>query len=307
MAKLNNTSGTSTLAAQSTFDTRAQRNASLTRILGRILVYAITLALGVMFMLPFLWTVSSAFKPVRELYIFPPTWFPTDWQPQNFVQIWLLVPFAVWTWNSVVVATLNIVAEVIAAAAVAYGFSRFQFVGRNLLFVVLLSTMMLPIYVTIIPRFLLFRNLNWLDTLIPLVVPAFFGGSAFNIFLLRQFFMTIPRDFDEAAYVDGANSFRIFTRIIMPLSMPALSTVAIFSFLASWNNFIEPLIYLNTSENFTLPLGLTWFRVVPMEQGEPRDHLLMAASVTFTLPAVLLFFTAQRYFVRGIVMTGLKG
>jgi len=161
--------------------------------------------------------------------------------------------------------------------------------------------------VTIIPRFLIFRNLGWLDTLAPLIVPAFFGGSAFNIFLLRQFFMTIPRDFDEAAYVDGANTFRIFTRIIVPLSIPALSTVAIFSFLGSWNNFIEPLIYLNTARNFTLPLGLTWFRVVPMEQGEPRDHLLMAASVTFTLPAIILFFAAQRFFVRGIVMSGLKG
>jgi multiple sugar transport system permease protein len=166
---------------------------------------------------------------------------------------------------------------------------------------------MLPIYITIIPRFLIFKTLGWIDTLNPLIVPAFFGGSAFNIFLLRQFFLTIPQDFDEAAYVDGANSFTVFWRIIIPLSIPALTTVAIFSFLGSWNNFIEPLIYLNTAKHFTLPLGLTWFRVVPMEQGEPRDHLLMAASVTFTLPAVILFFVAQRYFVRGIVMSGIKG
>jgi multiple sugar transport system permease protein len=276
-------------------------------VLNRLLIYLVTIALGIMFMLPFLWTLSSAFKPVRELYVFPPTWLPTNWQPENFLVIWQVVPFALWTYNSALVAALNVVAEVIAAAALAYGFSRFHFVGRNVLFVVLLSTMMLPIYVTIIPRFLIFRNLGWLDTLAPLIVPAFFGGSAFNIFLLRQFFMTIPRDFDEAAYVDGANTFRIFTRIIVPLSIPALSTVAIFSFLGSWNNFIEPLIYLNTARNFTLPLGLTWFRVVPMEQGEPRDHLLMAASVTFTLPAIILFFAAQRFFVRGIVMSGLKG
>jgi multiple sugar transport system permease protein len=258
-------------------------------------------------MLPFFWTVSSAFKSVAELYIFPPTWFPEEWQPQNFVTIWQVVPFAQWTVNSSIVAVLNIIAEVFAAAAVAYGFSRFQFYGRNTLFVILLSTMMLPIYVTIIPRFLIFKTLGWIDTLAPLIVPMFFGGSAFNIFLLRQFFMTIPRDFDEAAYVDGATSFTIFTSIILPLSKPALSTVAIFSFLASWNSFIEPLIFLNTAENFTLPLGLTWFRVVPMDLGAPRDHLLMAASVTFTLPAVILFFAAQRYFVSGIVMSGLKG
>jgi multiple sugar transport system permease protein len=286
---------------------RVERTPYYISIVNRTLIYLVTIVLGILFMLPFLWTLSSAFKPVRELYIFPPTWFPTNWQPENFVVIWRVVPFALWTYNSSLVAALNVVAEVIAAAVVAYGFSRFQFFGRNFLFVVLLSTMMLPIYVTIIPRFLIFRNLGWLDTLAPLIVPAFFGGSAFNIFLLRQFFMTIPRDFDEAAYVDGASSFRIFTRIILPLSIPALSTVAIFSFLASWNNFIEPLIYLNTARNFTLPLGLTWFRVVPMEQGEPRDHLLMAASATFTLPAVILFFAAQRFFVRGIVMSGLKG
>jgi multiple sugar transport system permease protein len=286
---------------------RVERTPYYISIVNRTLIYLITIVLGILFMLPFLWTLSSAFKPVRELYIFPPTWFPTNLQPENFVVIWQVVPFALWTYNSSLVAALNVVAEVIAAAVVAYGFSRFQFFGRNFLFVVLLSTMMLPIYVTIIPRFLIFRNLGWLDTLAPLIVPAFFGGSAFNIFLLRQFFMTIPRDFDEAAYVDGASSFRIFTRIILPLSIPALSTVAIFSFLASWNNFIEPLIYLNTARNFTLPLGLTWFRVVPMEQGEPRDHLLMAASATFTLPAVILFFAAQRFFVRGIVMSGLKG
>lgn len=279
----------------------------LWKLVARTITYLFTAALAIIFMLPFFWTVSSAFKSVAELYIFPPTWFPETWQPQNFVTIWQVVPFAQWSWNSSVVAVLNIVAEVFAAAAVAYGFSRFQFSGRNVLFVVLLSTMMLPIYVTIIPRFLIFKTLGWIDTLAPLVVPAFFGGSAFNIFLLRQFFMTIPRDFDEAAYVDGANSFTIFTSIILPLSKPALSTVAIFSFLASWNNFIEPLIFLNTAENFTLPLGLTWFRVVPMDMGAPRDHLLMAASVTFTLPAVILFFAAQRYFVSGIVMSGLKG
>lgn len=288
-------------------DFRNERLPYYLRILNRVVVYIATIALGIMFMLPFVWTLSSAFKPVRELYIFPPTWIPTNWQPENFVVIWQVVPFGLWTFNSAVVAALNVVAEVIAAAAVAYGFSRFRFVGRNVLFVVLLSTMMLPIYITIIPRFLIFRYFGWLDTLAPLVIPAFFGGSAFSIFLLRQFFMTIPRDFDEAAYVDGANTFRIFTRIILPLSIPALSTVAIFSFLNSWNNFIEPLIYLNTAQNFTLPLGLTWFRVVPMEQGEPRDHLLMAASVTFTLPAIVLFFTAQRFFIRGIVMSGLKG
>jgi ABC-type glycerol-3-phosphate transport system permease component len=173
--------------------------------------------------------------------------------------------------------------------------------------VVLLSTMMIPVYVTIIPRFMLYKELKWLDTHLPLIVPTFFGGGAFNIFLLRQFFMTLPLELDEAAYVDGASSWTIFWRIILPLSKPAISTVAIFGFLASWRSFLAPLIYLNTQENFTLPIGITWFRVVPMEQGEPKDHLLMAAAVTVTLPAIILFFSAQRYFIGGIVMSGIKG
>jgi multiple sugar transport system permease protein len=276
------------------------------RIAWRILVYLFTLVLGLMFMLPFFWAVSSAFKPVKDLYVFPPLWFPRHWQPQNFVQVWQSTPFAQWAWNSVKIAAFNVVGEVLTASAVAYGFSRYRFKGRNFLFVVLLSTMMIPIYVTIIPRFMLFRELKWLDTHLPLIVPSFFGGSAFNIFLLRQFFMTIPRDFDEAAYVDGASSWTIFWRVILPLSKPALSTVAVFSFLFSWQSFISPLIYLNSKEKYTLPIGLTWFNVEPVASGEVRDHLLMAASVMVTLPIIVLFFAAQRYFISGIVMSGLK-
>jgi multiple sugar transport system permease protein len=273
----------------------------------RAFVYLLTLAMAIMFMLPFFWALTSAFKPPWELYIFPPEWFPKQWQPENFVRIWQLVPWAQWTLNSLKIAALNVIAQVLSASAVAYGFSRYRFKGRNFLFVVLLSTMMIPVYVTIIPRFLLYNQFKWIDTHWPLIVPAFFGGGAFNIFLLRQFFMTIPRDFDEAAYVDGASSWTIFWKVIMPLSKPALSTVAIFGFLASWQSFLAPLIYLNTTEKFTLPIGITWFRVVPMERGEPKDHLLMAASVTVTIPAIILFFSAQRYFISGIVMSGLKG
>lgn len=273
----------------------------------RGIVYLFTAILAIMFMLPFFWSLSSAFKPFWELYIFPPTWFPKEWHPENFVRIWQLVPFATWTKNSLIVAFLNVTATILASSAVAYGFSRYRFAGRDFFFMVLLSTMMLPVYVTIIPRFLMFNEFGWIDTLKPLTIPAFFGGSPFHIFLLRQFFMTIPIDFDEAAYVDGASSMMIFLKIILPLSKPALSTVAIFGFLGSWNSFLGPLIYLNTKLKFTLPLGITYFRVVPMEQGEPKDHLLMAASVTITLPAVILFFAAQRYFISGIIMSGIKG
>jgi multiple sugar transport system permease protein len=277
------------------------------RILYRAIVYLLTTLLAIAFLLPFLWTLASSFKPSWELYIFPPNWLPMEWHPENFVRIWELVPFARWSFNSGVVAVLSVIGQVLSAAAVAYGFSRFRFWGRNTLFIAMLSTMMLPIYITIIPRFVMYTYVNWIDTLYPLWVPAFFGGGAFNIFLLRQFFMTIPLDFDEAAYVDGASSWTIFWRILMPLSKPAISTVAIFGFLGSWNEFLAALIYLNNKENFTLPLGITWFRYIPMDSDEPKDHLLMAASVTITLPAIALFFAAQRYFISGIVMSGLKG
>jgi ABC-type glycerol-3-phosphate transport system permease component len=264
--------------------------------------------MGIAFMLPFLWTMSSAFKPPWELYIFPPTWFPKEWSPQNFAEIWQVVPLGRWTVNSFMVAALNVIGTVITSAIVAYGFSRFRFQGREPIFLVLLSTMMLPAYITIIPSFLMFKYVGWVDTLYPLFVPHFFGGGAFNIFLLRQFFMTISPEFDEAAYMDGASSFTVLWRILLPLSKPALSTVAVFAFLGSWSNFLTPLIFLNTTTKFTLPLGLTWFRVNPLvNPGVPRDHLLMAASVTMTLPAVILFFAAQRYFISGIVMGGLKG
>ncbi len=277
------------------------------RRVGRAIVYLLTLILGIMFMLPFFWTVVSAFKTPIELYVFPPTLWPMKPQPRNFVRIFEVVPFARWAWNSIYIAFFNVVAEVLVASAVAYGFSRYRFKGRNVLFILLLSTMMLPAYVTIIPAFLMYRVLGWIDTHMPLIVPSFFGGGAFNVFLLRQFFMTIPMDFDEAAYVDGASSFTIFWKLILPLSRPALSTVAIFAFLGSWNNFLGPLIFLNNAPKYTLPLAITYFRVVPMEGSEPRDHLLMAASVTVTMPAVILFFAAQRYFISGIVMSGLKG
>ena len=299
--------GQASVTGRSTDRTTLHERGYWRRYLLRGIVYIFTFVFGIMFILPFFWTLSSAFKPFWELYVFPPSWLPKEPHPENFVRIWQLVPFATWTLNSLIVAVLNVVAFIFSSAAVAYGFSRYRFAGRNFLFVVLLSTMMLPVYVTIIPRFLMYKEFGWIDTLYPLIVPAFFGGSPFHIFLLRQFFMTIPVDFDEAAYVDGASSVTIFLRIILPLSKPALSTVAIFGFLSSWNSFLGPLIYLNTKEHFTLPLGITWFRVVPMEGGEPRDHLLMAASVTVTLPAVVLFFAAQRYFISGIVMSGLKG
>lgn len=277
------------------------------RFLGGLSWYIIATAVGFFFMGPFLWTVFSSLKSPEEIIAFPPTLFPAVWRFENYVYAWNKVPFGSFYLNSLIVTGLGVTGQTIAATLVAYGFARFRFPTRNLLFMIVLSTMMIPWEVTIIPSFLLFKWIGWLDTLHPLIWPHWLGGGPFFIFLLRQFFLTIPRDFDEAAKIDGANSLQTLVEVLLPLCRPALTTVAIFSFLNHWNEFIGPLIFLNTPEKFTVPLGLRYFQTVPMEAGEPKDHLLMAGAIMMAAPCAILFFFAQRYFVRGIVMSGIKG
>ena len=279
----------------------------LQRRLGRGVVYLLVTALALLFALPLLWTVTTSLKAPGELYVFPPTFLPGELRFGNFPRAWNYVPFGSFYLNTATIAVLGTLGAVLSSCLVAYGFARGRFPGRNALFYLVLSTLMLPSEVTIIPKFLIFKELGWLDTYKPLIVPDWFGGGAFNIFLLRQFFMTIPRTFDEAAKVDGAGSFRILWAILLPLCGPALITVAILTFLNHWNDFFEPLIYLNSPQNLTLSLGLRHFLLSPSEGGEPKDHLLMAAVLMAALPCIVLFFVAQRYFVRGIVMSGIKG
>ena len=217
------------------------------------------------------------------------------------------MPFGDWYRNTIIVVTLSTLGEVISTTLVAYGFARFRFRFRNALFMLVLSTLMIPPEVTMIPSFLIFRSLGWLDTWLPLIVPHWFGIGAFYVFLMRQFFMTIPLDFDEAAQIDGAGTLRVLSDVLLPLCRPAITTVAIFSVLSHWNEFFEPLIYLNTPEKFTISLGLRYFQTIPMDPGEPKEHLLMAGTVMMVLPCVAIFFAAQRYFVQGIVMSGIKG
>jgi multiple sugar transport system permease protein len=273
----------------------------------QVALYVLAILTALAFSLPFFWTVSSSLKTAAEIRQIPPTFWPTDYRWDNYPDVFRLAPFARFIWNTVVITSLAMVGQIISAAAVAFGFTRFRFPGREALFFLVLSTMMLPWQVTIVPQFLLFRYLNWLNTFMPLIIPSFFGGGAFFIFLLRQFFMTIPRDLDEAAKLDGASSVRIFWSIILPLSGPAIATVAIFSFLQHWNEFIGPLIFLNTEDKYTLSIGLRYFIANPFESDEPREAILMAASLIVAAPSLILFFVAQKYFVRGIVTTGLKG
>jgi ABC-type glycerol-3-phosphate transport system permease component len=271
-------------------------------------LYLVILILAAAFGLPFLWTVLTSLKTPQEIFIFPPKWLPASPQWNNYVEIWEQAPLGTFFLNSCVVTVLSMTGQILSASLVAYGFARFRFPGRDILFIVLLSTLMLPWQVTIIPVFLIYKFLGWLDTLKPLTIPAYFGGGAFAIFLFRQFFLTIPKELDEAAKIDGANSLWIFFRILVPLSRPIFITMAIFSFLGSWNDFFGPLIFLNTAEKFTLPLGLTYFQqMVGVGATEPTEHLMMAAAMAMTAPCLVVFLVLQRHFVRGIVMSGLKG
>ena len=279
----------------------------LQRLAGSAAVYLILAFLVLMFGVPFLWTVLTSLKTTAEIFVYPPKFLPDVPQWSNYIEIWARAPLATFFLNSVVVAVLGMLGQLVSASLVAYGFSRFRFPGRDLLFIVMLSTLMLPTQVTIIPTFLLFKVLGFLDSLKPLIVPSYFGGGAFAIFLFRQFFMTIPTEFDEAAKIDGAGSLWIFTRILLPLAKPVLITMAIFSFLANWNDYFNPLIYLNSPEHYTLAIGLTYYQRVLTAGGHAIEHLMMAAAMVMTLPSLLVFLVLQNYYTEGITMSGLKG
>jgi multiple sugar transport system permease protein len=260
---------------------------------------------------PFLWMLSTSLKTLDSAMRYPPQILPDPLQPRNYVDI-VANPnsrFLLWTRNTLVIATLTVVGTTISSAVVAYGFARIRFPGRGMLFALMLATMMIPFPVTMVSLFSMFRWLGdatdtqWLGTFKPLWVPAWFG-SAFNIFLLRQFFLTIPQELSDAARIDGCGEFGIFWRIILPLSRPALAVVALFAFMGAWNDFLGPLVYLQRPEQFTLALGLQSYR---SQVGGTPWHHLMAASVLVILPVVVLFFAAQKAFVQGISTTGMKG
>ena len=253
-------------------------------------------------LLPFLWMLSTSLKDPGEVMLYPPRWIPSLFKWENYVKIWQVIPLATFVKNTSIVTGLCILGELLTASMVAFAFARLRFRGKNVLFWLVLSSMMLPLQVTMIPLFILFKSIGWVDTLKPLIVPSFIGSNAFYIFLLRQFFSGIPIELDEAAKIDGCSPWRIYWHIILPLSKPALATVAVFSFIFHWNDFLMPLIYLNSVEKQTLAVGLRWFQ----GQYGTNYHLLMAAATLALIPVIIIFFAAQRYFVRGITLTGLK-
>jgi ABC-type glycerol-3-phosphate transport system permease component len=286
---------------------RRGRPVAATRRLGRALLYVAAAASSTAFLLPFLWAMLSSLKPPSEIRAYPPTVLPSVAQWSNYAEVFARVPYALWFRNTALVSALATIGGVLSASLVAYSFARFRWPTRDLWFMVTLSTMMLPVEVTIIPLYILFFRLGWIDTYWPLIVPSFFGGGAFLIFLMRQFFLTIPMDLDEAARIDGAGPLQIFWRILMPLSVPALATATVLTFIGHWEAFLGPLIFLNKTERYTLALGLRHFQQQPSSDSQPVEHLLMAATLLMTAPIVVAFFLAQRYLVRGIVMTGIKG
>jgi multiple sugar transport system permease protein len=268
-------------------------------------MHLILLVVGATFLLPFFWLVSTSLKAPGKEFAFPPEWIPNPIVWQNYPEtLFGVLPFYQFFINTFIISFLSLIGTVLSSALVAFGFARIPFVGRNALFVVLLSTLMLPPSVTIIPMFILFRNLGWIDTWYPLIVPSFFG-SAFSIFLMRQFYMTIPYDLDEAAKIDGASNFLIWWRIMIPLSMPVLATIAVLSFMDDWNSFLRPLIFLTSLDKQMLGVGLAFFR--GLSSGYSKWNLMMAASAMMTAPIIILFFFAQHYFVKGIVMSGMGG
>jgi multiple sugar transport system permease protein len=267
------------------------------------IIYGLLVILGGVITLPLLWTISSSLKPYGSGIKFPPQFIPERIVWENYPKVIQTIPFLNFMKNSLIVTGLSMLGELVSCSLVAYAFARLRFPGRTTLFVVLLGTMMIPYPVTMVPTFILFNALKWVNTYLPLVIPPYFG-PAYNVFLLRQFFLTINRELDEAAEVDGASKFRIYWQIMLPLAKPALATVAIFSFMFYWNDFMGPLIYLSDIEKFTLALGVNYLRGA---RGGGDLSMQMAASVMFVLPCIALFFVAQRYIVQGIVTTGIKG
>lgn len=272
-------------------------------ILGSFLLNTLAISLAILFMIPLLFALSAALKGPAEVFHLPIKWLPHPAHFDNFEKAWNYVPFARFVLNTLVITELCVIGTIISSSVVAYGFARFNFPLKKTLFALLISTMLLPPQVTMVPVFLIWRDLHLVNTIFPLVIPSFLGGGAFNVFLMRQFYMGIPRSLDEAAMIDGCSPIGIWWRILVPLSKPAMITVGLFTFAAAWNDFLYPLIYLHDPNNYTVSIGLRLFND---EYGVTHMNLMMAATMIHILPVLILFLVMQRYFVRGIATAGIK-
>ena len=281
--------------------TKSQKTAQR---VGRIITYIILIFAAVICLFPFLWMVSTSFKETSEIYKMPPDLIPTNPTVQNYIEGWKGADFGLFFKNSLFITIIATVGTVLSSAFVAYGFARFKARFSGLLFTILLATMMLPMQVTLIPQYLMFNKLGMINTYFPLLIPSWLGGGAFNIFLFIQFFRTLPKELDEAAKIDGANSFQIFTKIMLPAVKPVMLAVLVMSLVYNWNDFFSPLIYLNDNKKFTIAIGLQFFKG---SQGNVQIGQMMAMSLVALLPVLVIFAVCQKYFIQGIKMSGLKG
>jgi multiple sugar transport system permease protein/sn-glycerol 3-phosphate transport system permease protein len=282
----------------------AWRSRHAVRLRSQFATYLV-LGLGaIVITVPFFWMVSTSLKQQSDVYLYPPEWIPNPIRWANYDDVRSLIPFLTYARNSFIIVASVMFGTVLSSSFTAYGFARLRAPGRDFIFIIVLATLMLPTTVTLVPLYIGFNKLGWINTFRPLIVPAFFG-TPFYIFLLRQFYLSIPRDLEEAAKLDGASPYRIWWSIFLPLSKPALATVAVFTFFTTYNDFFGPLIYLTDDSKRTLAVALSYFNGSP--DAGPQMHLLMAMTVLVTIPSMVVFLIAQRHFVRSIVTTGIKG
>ena len=268
----------------------------------KIILYVVLAGIAILFVLPIIYLVMGSFKGSSELFREPFQWLPDRFQFDNFKKMFTNIPFLKYFKNTMIIVFFNVVGSIISCSLVAYGFSRLRWPGRDKVFVLVLVTMILPYQVTMVPLFLFFTKLGWIGTFLPLTVPCFFGNPFF-IFLLRQFFVGVPKELTEAARIDGANEFTIYSRLIMPMAKPVLITVAIFAFMRSWNDFIGPLVFLGRDDLYTLSLAASMLK----STYDPNWSVLMALAVVMMLPVFIVFFMMQKYFIQGVAMSGIKG
>ena len=267
------------------------------------IIYALLTAGAVTFLVPLVWMFVTSLKAPAQIFTYPPEWIPNPVKWENYIQALTYFPFFRYLLNTLYITTLNVIGVVLSCSLVAYGITHIRWPGRDIIFILVISVLILPYIVTMIPLYLMYKKLGWIGSFKPLWVPSFFGVWAFHTFLLRQFFLSIPRELSDAAKIDGSSEFGIYSKIVLPLCKPALFAVVLFEFLWTWNDFLQPLVYLTDQSKYTLSLGLAFF------QGthDTAVNLLMAASTMITIPILILFFFAQRNFIEGVTLTGLKG
>jgi multiple sugar transport system permease protein len=281
---------------------QTRTNSKLQKRLGDAGVYLVLTLFGILFMLPFVWMVVNSFKTIKGIYQFPPSFIPDSFEWRNYLEAWNAAPFGTFFMNSVIVSVAVVLGQLFTASLAGYAFVRLRFPGRDKIFLLYLSTLMVPFTVLLIPLFVQMRAFGWVNTLLPVIVPFLF--TPWGTFMMRQFMSTLPRELEDAARIDGCGFFKTYWYIILPLTKPALTTLAIFTFVSSWNNFQWPMIVLGTNDVKTLPLGLASFQA--LSAMRTPWHLIMAAATFIVIPVLIIFVLGQKYYVRGIVTSGIK-